>query len=738
MFNKQKKKSKLELKNYFLKKKLEIKELLKKSLTKTKPLLKNKKKKHLTKISLHFIYSLLKNIRINNRLLRFLKLKKLKKLNLKLYNAKLEKIQNFTAKANLIFLKNYYYMYNKDILNKMEHSAIVQRMLSKPKKRRKLTNSFLILENLVVGYAFKVSLLKSILFFMFPKKVSDSILFPYLVRSTYQKSRFRGFSNMFDIFLKNQSLFDLMKFKHNIVKKFSIREHKVGISIHSFLKENVLKEFLFRFIKKKYHSVAHIISLAPWGKSNEKEIFSNHNRRVFKEAAKYKLPLQQYLYTKAKIVANIRWALRRHKHFYNKKLVWNFKKSFAKVKVRRKNWFPLYKLGKFWQRFRKKPYNWVSNDWKNKFFRMVKRPLTNFPTKLTRDVEKGIIYRSRNLRSNRFRTKFIIRRYLKKKFFSNKLSSVNQFLKSKYKKKKCTFWEKTYQHLFGRLDVMLCWYGFSPSLRKARKLIKQKHVYINGKCASNWKIVLDVKDMLYVRNLETFFNSKVLSAQDYPSLLVRRFKQKLMFKLSKFLIRIGVEWNFKKKIYAWWKSFVKNLRIFKRPREGRVPNWVSAFLKKYGYRILGYRNLNSSRFMLLLNKFYFARERKFLYQRLVANSNSFNLKKSSLDYFLSDVGARSLIIGEDRVRNREEKKKDKDYKPIEELLSTYSNYLTPLDENLLQNRYSSPIHKSTNFIRCIEESKFSPLNYFKLSKFKNGNYNMPKDIYMFFLSRVFY
>jgi len=155
---------------------------------------------------------------------------------------------------------------------------------------------------------------------------------------------------------------------------------------------------------------------------------------------------------------------------------------------------------------------------------------------------------------------------------------------------------------------------------------------------------------------------------------------------------------------------------------------------------MGNKTFNVSRFMMILNKFYFGRERKFLYQRFIPNNNTFNLKnRASLDYFLSDVGARSLIIGDDRYINRMKKKKNKDFKPIEEILALYSfNYLTPLEPNLLQSRYNSVIYKSANHSRCIEENKFSFINYFKLSKFSNGNYNIPKDIYMFFLSRVFY
>jgi len=73
-----------------------------------------------------------------------------------------------------------------------------------------------------------------------------------------------------------------------------------------------------------------------------------------------------------------------------------------------------------------------------------------------------------------------MKRYLKKTLFNNKLSAVNQFLKSKYKKKKCTFWDKTYQHLFGRMDLMLCWYGFASSIVEARNLILEKRVLVNG------------------------------------------------------------------------------------------------------------------------------------------------------------------------------------------------------------------------------------------------------------------
>lgn len=730
------------MKDYLLKKKIEIKTLLKKKSPKKVSLIKYKKNvKRTFESSLRFIYKLVKNIGINGEMAKFVKSnKKLKKLNLNLYKKKLNKIENRITKANHNFFKDYYYMYNKQILKKKEHSRILKHLFSKSKKRRKLSYKFLINENTKVSYVFKISLLKSIIFFMFSKKTSDSLFFSYIIKSMYFKTGFNIFYRMFTKFLRNQDQLNSDLLKNNIIQKFSKKKLDKKFYIHSFLKNSILEDFLFKFIDKKYHSVAHKISLAPWGVSDEEVDFSNHNKTVFMEVAKYRMPLQQYLYTKSKIIGNLRWSIRRYKHFYNKKLLWSIKKRLTKVRSRRRNWFPLYKLGKFWQRFRKKPYNWVSNDWKNKFFRMVKRPFTNYPTALTRDVEKGIIYRSRNLKSNRFRTKFIIKRYLKKKFFSNKLSAVNQFLKSKYKKKKCTFWEKTYQHLFGRMDVMLCWYGFAPSLRKARRLLKLKHVYVEGKCVTDWKAVLNPEDMIYVKNMGTFFNNKTLSTFDYPAFLIRKFKKKLMLKLSKSLVyKVGFEWNFKNRLYSWWKSFIKNLRIFKKPRDGIVPNWVSVFLEKYGYNVLGNRNLNSSRLIQILNKIYFSRERKFLYQRLVPNLSTFNLKnRASLDYFLTDMGARSLIIGEDRVRNREERKKNKNFKSIEEILATYSDYLTPLDENLLQNRYNSIIYKSTTAVRGIEDFRISSSNYFKLSKFENGNYNLSRDIYMFFLSRVFY
>jgi len=202
----------------------------------------------------------MKNIEINNKLLKFIRFNKsLKKSNLELYKLRLKKKQTEINKANNNFFVNYYYLYNKQFMEKPVLNCFIKNMLSKSRKRIRLTTGFLDKESFTINYVSKVSLLKAFLSFLYSNKTSKTLLFPYYLKSKYFKISSYKFQRMFtNFFKKKKNMFINLKNSITVLKKIKYKP-----DVKFFLKNRALKSFLFEFIKKKYHSVAHEISLAP-------------------------------------------------------------------------------------------------------------------------------------------------------------------------------------------------------------------------------------------------------------------------------------------------------------------------------------------------------------------------------------------------------------------------------------------------------------------------------------------
>lgn len=513
---------------------------------------------------------------------------------------------------------------------------------------------------------------------------------------------------------------------NNILNKLNYKLHNKRVTNFK-----LLKKFCFSLVNK-FRTLYNTLSVLPWGWVPQYYPVESYDSYLMYLPKTIDLlddrgmTLNQYLYTYGKRLTDLTWKV------YPKKktleLFRNVKSDFKKINARvpRRKWYIVLKAGKYWERFRKKPYRWSCNAWKNKFFRFANRPINAVPLPNSKDIERRNIYRSRALKGC-FKYKFLIKRYLKKTLFNNKLSAVVQFLKNKYKKKKCTFWEKTYRNLFGRADMILCWHGYTKTLFEARKLINKGFVYINGNAITNYKYIIYPSDTIYINNEETLTFDKHFSLKGYRK-LIRRLPLLLVHNVYASAVQKGAHRSMAGAMKNWWKNLLKKKDRVRASLTDYKPDWLYSFFTKYQLNPedKAPNGIKDSFVFSILDGIYFGRLKNFLHQKKMPHRNIFKLKRElSTNYFLNEYTVRDL-----------ETPNVQKWAVTNELAKFNFNFLMPNDRNLLNKRINSMVYKSSTGIKIVNKNKLNIDNYFDLSKFKRNKFS--KKLYMFYLSRVFY
>lgn len=624
--------------------------------------------------------------------------------------------------------------YNK-YFEVVDQPSNIAKLKRNPFKRRRLTSNY-ITEESQIAYisnaatsielrAFKLFRNiknKKLINNNFIKNFFDNINLFFLSESLSREQRFKlSKNNNLLPAERPRLLFNLLLNK--LENKFIMPRRNSSIS----------KSVRFNFLCKIVDSFKYLhnaISLSPWGsisplaknmKLNTR--FARYARKLTNSVYSKRTTLHKHLFTLSKLYTDMYWKdpnvkrIRSDLHLLKKQLDKLTVKSF------RRKWYAVFKSGKYWQRFRKKPTNWGCYDWKNKFFRLVDKPLNAFPLPDSKDVERRSIYRYRLLKDS-FKYKFLIKRYLRRTLFNNKLTAVTQFLKNKYKKKKCTFWEKTYRHLLGRADMILCWHGYTNTLTEARDLISRGGVYINGSRLNSYKSIIYPSDVIYIYGMESFIYNKEFTIKDAQ--FRRRFKLTVLDMVFEDFQRKGMHKRFINKFRGWWKNLVKKLERVQNSLTDFRPKWLYSFFEKSNCKLSGYKGVTSLNLFSVLNYLYFERKKKFLPQRNVKEVNPYLLKFApSIDYFLNEHTSKRLEAPQyqDTI--------------IENKLADFSfNYLMPNDRFLLKHRHNAITYKASTNTLTVNKDKLDMENYFDLSKFKNDTFS--KNMYMFYLSRVFY